>query len=371
MPIRVWDCQEELEAERADLLGAIEKVLRSGRLILGDSLQGLEEAFAAYCGVRFGVGVDNATNGLALALRALGIVEGDEVITVANAGIPTVSAIVTAGATPRFVDVDPTTHLMDVARIPDVTTGDTKAVVPVHLYGQCVDMTALRAAAASRGWRVVEDCAQCHGATQAGRRAGAMSDLSVFSFYPTKVLGALGDAGMVLTDDERLRDRLRRLRCYGMAEPDYAVEHGYNSRMDEIQAEILLRRLPTIEHRIACRQRIARRYQRLLAHTSLGLPQVAPDNRHVFYQYVVRHPERDRLLAALERRDIHLTVRYRWPAHLMPAYAGYGRGPGSLPHTEAAAREVFSLPMYPALPGDTQTSVCRALCESLGVPLGE
>ena len=193
MPIKVWDYLKEYEEEREDILAGIEKVFRSGRLILGDSVASFEQAFASYCGVRCGVGVDNGTNGLCLALKALGIGPADEVITVSNTAVPTVSAIVQAGATPRFVDIEPKGYLMDVTQVEDAITAKTKCILPVHLYGQCVDMNALDVLAERYGLKLLEDCCQSHGASQNGRKAGSMSDLAGFSFYPTKLLGGYGE----------------------------------------------------------------------------------------------------------------------------------------------------------------------------------
>jgi hypothetical protein len=235
MPINVWGYLREYEQERDDILAAVDRVFRSGQLILGESVRGFENEFATWCGTRFGIGVDNGTNALALALRAVAVNPSDEVITVSNTAAGTVVAIASVGARARFVDVDPTTYLMDPSRLEDAITPRTTCIVPVHLYGQCVDMNAVATVAGKWGLKVVEDCAQAHGATFEGRMAGSMSDAAAFSFYPTKVLGAYGDAGMVLTNDEHVAQRIRRLRRYGMEQDDYVVEVGQNSRLDEIR----------------------------------------------------------------------------------------------------------------------------------------
>jgi dTDP-3-amino-2,3,6-trideoxy-4-keto-D-glucose/dTDP-3-amino-3,4,6-trideoxy-alpha-D-glucose/dTDP-2,6-dideoxy-D-kanosamine transaminase len=365
MTIRVWDYLEEFEEERADLWEGIEKVFRSGRLLFGSSLREFETAFAAYCGVKHGIGVDNATNGLTLALRALGIGNGDEVITVSNTAVPTVSAIVATGATPRFVDIDRSSYLMNVDLVEAAITPATRCILPVHLFGQCADMTRLRDIARRRGLRVVEDCAQSHGAVHNGQKAGSLSDAAVFSFYPTKILGGYGDAGMILTNDEALKIRLTRLRFYGMENTYYAEENGYNSRMDEIHAEILLRKLARLDRYIAARRQIAARYHESLKGTSLILPDTAAGNVHAYYLYVCRHPERDGILAELAQRDIVLNVSYPWPIHIMRGYAFLGYREGCLPETEAAAKEIFSLPMYPSFREDSQNTVCQALKEVL------
>lgn len=366
MTIKVWDYLEEYEAERADLLAGIEKVFRSGRLILGDSGKHFEADFSAYCGVRHGVGVDNATNGMFLALKALGIGPGDEVVTVSNTAVPTVSAIVAAGATPQFVDIEPATYLMAVQLVEAVLTTNTKCILPVHLFGQCVDMDALQEISTRHGIALIEDCAQSHGATQRGRKAGSMSTLAVFSFYPTKPLGGYGDGGMVLTNDEQLAAKLRRLRFYGMENTYYAEEHGYNSRLDEVHAEILLRKLNRLDQNLSRRRELAWRYDKILAQTSLILPKTAPGNGHVYYVYVCRHKERERIIAELAKRDILVNVSYPWPIHTMRGYRYVGYKEGDLPETESAAKEIFSLPMYPYLSFEAQDKVCQALGEILG-----
>lgn len=366
MTIRVWEYLDEYAAEREQILAAVDRVFSSGRLILGESVRRFEAEFAAYCGVRHGVGVDNGTNAVFLALKALGVGPGDEVITVPNTAVPTVSAIVSAGATPRFVDIDPDTYLMDVSLVVAAVTSKTRAVVPVHLYGQCVDMDGLRAVAENHGLAVVEDCAQAHGALSRGRKAGAMSDAAAFSFYPTKLLGGYGDAGMVVTSDDETERKLRRLRYYGMHEEYYAEEHGYNSRLDEVHAEILNFKLGRLDDYIAARRDHAARYERLLADVDLKLPGTAEGNVHAYYVYVVRSPDRDRLLEELTRRGIELNVSYRWPIHTMRGYVGLGYSEGDFPRAEEAAREIFSLPMYPALTEEDQDTVCAALSELLG-----
>jgi aminotransferase EvaB len=365
MSIQVWDYRREYEAEREEILAGIDKVFRSGRLVLGPSVKAFEEAYAAWLGVAHGVGVNSGTDALFLALKALGIGPGDEVITVANTAIPTVSAIVAAGATPKFVDIDPATLLMDVKLLAAAVTPRTRCILPVHLFGQCADMKGVNAVAAKHGIRVLEDCAQCHGATQAGRKAGTMSDAACWSFYPTKILGTYGDGGMVTSADAALAARVRRLRMYGNEGTYYAVEHGYNSRLDELHAEILLRKLPRVEGYIARRRALAARYAEKLAGSGLQLTATAPDNFHAYYLYVVRHRDRDAILKALAAQDIHLNVSYPWPLHTMKAYAGLGGKEGDLPHTEAAAKEVFSLPMFPTLTDAEQDTVCDALLRIL------
>jgi aminotransferase EvaB len=364
MRIQVWDYRREYEAEREDLLAAVEEVFRSGRLILGPAVKAFEARFAAYCGVAHGVGVNSGTDALFLALKALGVGPGDEVITVANTAIPTVSAIVSAGAVPRYVDIDPETYLMDVSQLESRVSERTRCIVPVHLFGQCVDMDGVGRVAASHGLRVLEDCAQCHGASQRARRSGSFGDAAAFSFYPTKILGAYGDAGMVVTDDESTARHIRRLRMYGNEGTYYATEHGYNSRLDEMQAAILLRKCARLDGYVARRRELAARYDEALRDCGLQLPKAGTGNVHAYYLYVVRHPMRDRIIEALAQKEILVNVSYPWPVHTMKAYAALTRD-APLPATEAAAREIFSLPMYPSLRNDEQDWVCESLREIL------
>ena len=308
-------------------------------------------------------GVNSGTDALMLALRALDIRPGDDVITTSNTAIPTVSAIVTAGGTPRFVDIEPGTYLMDASQLESAITPRTRCIIPVHLFGQCADMDAVEMVATRHGIPVLEDCAQSTGAEYRGRKAGSMSRIAAFSFYPTKILGAYGDGGMAITSDPALAARLRRLRVYGTEGRYYAEEHGCNSRLDELHAEILRRKLRRIDASIDRRRELARRYDERLRESGLMLPVTRAGNRHVYHLYVVRHPARDAIMKALSAQGIATGIHYPWPIHLMPAYAHLGGGEGSLPETELAARQIFSLPMYPALASDDQDRVCDALRE--------
>ncbi len=363
MTIRVWDYQAEYANERAEILAAVDRVFGSGTLILGPSVRAFEQEFAAYCGSAHGVGVDNGTNAIFLALRALGVGPGDEVVTVANTAVPTVSAIVQAGATPRFVDVDEETALLRVDLLPAAITPRTRCVIPVHLYGQCVDMRALMDVTGPRGIAVVEDCAQAHGASADGRKAGSMGDLGTFSFYPTKPLGAYGDGGMVTTSDDDLDNRLRRLRFYGMESVYYSEGEGYNSRLDEVQAEILRAKLVRLDDYLARRRELASIYDRLLADSSVRPVRVGTPAEHAYYVYAVRHPRRDDIVAALRARDILVNISYPWPIHTMRGFAHLGYREGDLPATEAHAATVFSLPMYPTLEPAAVHEVCAALAQ--------
>lgn len=359
--INVWGYLKEYAETKDELLQVVTEVFESGTLILGQKGRDFEQAYSDYIGVKYGVGCDNGTNAITLALRAIGIGDGDEVITVSNTAIPTVSAIVTASATPVFVDIEPETYLMDVTKVEAAITPKTKAILPVHLYGQCVDMDPLLTIAREHHLYVVEDCAQSHGATYKGRKAGSMGDIATTSFYPTKILGGYGDGGMINTNDEEIAKRLRRLRFYGAEQTYYAIEHGYNSRLDEIQAAILLTKLPRIEQYIARRREIAALYQEGLADSGLILPREASYGRHTYYLYVVRHPQRDAIIERLHEQDIHVNISYPWPIHTMTAYQYLGYQTGDLPETEAAAKEIFSLPMYPSLTDEEVVRVIAAI----------
>ena len=370
--IKVWDYKKEYQNEKEESLAAVEAVFESGVLVFGPHLEEFEKKFANYCDCKFGVGVGNCTDALEIALRALKIGNGDEVITVSNTAVPTVSAIVSAGAIPVFVDVDEY-HLMDVSKIEGAVTEKTKCILPVHLYGQSVDMDSVAKLAHKYDLKTIEDCAQAHGATYKGKKVGSMSDAGAFSFYPTKVLGAYGDGGMITTNSEELSDASQRLRFYGMEKKKmssghwngkyYSLEHGMNSRLDELHAAILLKKLNHLDEYILTRCKIAKRYDNELSSTSMILPRERLDNKYVYYVYVVKHPKRDLFIEKLRERDIHVNISYPWPIHTMAGYEYLGWKDGDLPITERYANEIFSLPMYPTLTNDEQTEVINAVKE--------
>jgi len=364
MPINVWDYLREYDELRDDILAAVDRVFLSGRLILGQEGIKFEKEMAAYLGVAGGVGVNSGTDAIYIALAALGVKAGDEVITVPNTAVPTVSAIRTLGAKPVFVDIQDNDFLMDVGQVETTITSQTKAIVPVHLYGQCVDLDPLRAIAERHGLKVMEDCAQAQGALYKNRQAGSVGHASAFSFYPTKVLGAYGDGGMTLSDDEEIVRIARSLRFYGMETQYYSERHGYNSRLDEVQAAILSLKLPLINDWIERRRAIAARYDEGLAGTGLKLPRENAHSRHSYYVYVVEHPsDRDGVLERLAKRDINCNVSYRWPIHTMRGTADLGYREGRFPVAERKARHIFSLPMYPNLKDEEVDTVIATLKE--------
>jgi dTDP-3-amino-3,4,6-trideoxy-alpha-D-glucose transaminase len=342
-----------------ELSAAVERVLASGWYILGPELEAFEAELAAYHSVPYAIGVANGTDAIELALRALRIGKGAEVITVAHTAVATVCAVERAGATPVLVDIDETTYTMDPAAAAAAITPRTKAILPVHLYGHPAAMTALAGLAARHGLALIEDCAQAHGATVGGRRVGTIGQLGAFSFYPTKNLGAYGDAGAVITRDAGLAARLRRLRNYGQENRYHHAERGQNSRLDEIQAALLRVKLAHLDGHNAIRRRLARDYSRQL--TGVTTPVCRPEAEPVFHLYVVRHHQRDLLLKDLETKGIGTLIHYPVPVHLQEGYRDLGYPPGSLPVTEQTANEILSLPLYVGLAAETVASISDAV----------
>lgn len=348
-PIYVWSYLREYEQLREEILAAVDEVFRSGRLILGARVAQFEREVAYYVNLLSAVAVNSGTDALHLGLVASGIEAGDEVITVPNTAVPTVCAIVNAGATPVFVDINAEDYLIDAHQIVAAITSRTKAILPVHLYGQCCDMDRINAIAKQYGLFVLEDCAQSFGALQNGKFAGSHGDAGAFSFYPTKVLGGYGDGGAVGSNDADYIELLRSLRIYGMQGSYYSERHGFNSRLDEVQAAILSLKLPRIENWIERRRQIATRYSEGLKSTGLHLPSENSGNRHVYYLYVVEHPERDLVLQRLAEANIYCNVSYPFPIHTMRGYAYLGYRQGQFPVCEQTMGKVFSLPIVPHL----------------------
>jgi len=343
---------------------AIHKVLSNGRYILGEELEAFEEEFARYIGVSYGIGVGSGTEAIHLALRACNIGPKDEVVTVSHTAVATVAAIELAGATPVLVDIESDYFTIDPNKLEEIITPHTKAIIPVHLYGQPADLTPILNISYKKGIRIVEDCAQSHGAMYKGRRVGSWGDMACFSFYPTKNLGAFGDAGIVVTNDSALADRVRLLREYGWVERYISHNPGYNSRLDELQAAILRVKLPYLDVNNERRGTLADLYNHALDGTNLILPKCRPQSNHVYHLYVVRSQRRDALRACLKERSISTLVHYPVPVHLQPAYYGRFRGSNCLQGTEKVATEVLSLPIYPELTeSELQTVVAIRECE--------
>jgi dTDP-4-amino-4,6-dideoxygalactose transaminase len=340
------------DEHRPEIMAAIVRVLDSGIFILGEEVRALEQEFARHFGYPDAVAVANGTDAIVLALRALGIGSGDRVATVSHTAVATVAAIEMVGAVPVFVDITSDTYTMDPAALARTleTLDAVKAVIVVHLYGQPADVPAIVRTADRSGARVIEDCAQAHGAKLDGHFVGSLADAATFSFYPTKNLGAVGDGGMAVAKDPECTKKMRMLREYGWDRRYVSDLPGVNSRLDELQAAILRVRLPHLESGNRRRVEIAREYNRGLIDTGLILPSKRPGATHVYHQYVVRHPDRDFLKARLKEKGIGANVHYPLPVHRQPAYAGrLDIDPGGLDTTDAVAREVLSLPMYPEL----------------------
>ncbi|HQE99079.1 MAG TPA: DegT/DnrJ/EryC1/StrS family aminotransferase [Anaerolineae bacterium] len=359
--ILAFDLQRQYAALKTEVDAAIAGVLARGTFILGPEVVAFEREFAAYCGVAHAVGVGSGTEALHLALRACHIGPGDEVITVAHTAVATVAAIELSGARPIFVDLDPQRGTLDPSRLEAAITPRTRAVIPVHLYGCPAELTPILDIARRHRLRVIEDCAQAHGAGYEGRHVGSWGDLGAFSFYPTKNLGAYGDGGAVVTNDPELAERVRLLREYGWAERYVSHIKGLNSRLDELQAAILRVKLRHLEAWNARRRALAQHYGALLRDSGLQLPLDPPDGRHVYHLYVVRTPQREALRAFLREQGIGTLIHYPVPIHLQPAYADLGYGPRTLPETELAAAQVLSLPLYPELREDEVSAVCAAI----------
>jgi dTDP-4-amino-4,6-dideoxygalactose transaminase len=362
LPVPFLDLRAQHDPLRGEFLAAIAEVVDRSAFAGGPVVAKFEEEFAAYCQTRAAVGVGSGTEALWLALLAHGIGPGDEVITVPNTFMATAEAISYCGAKPVFVDVDERTYTLDPALLERAITPRTKAVIPVHLYGQMADMDPLMKIARRHRLLVIEDACQAHGAEYKGRRAGSIGHAGCYSFYPGKNLGAWGEAGAVVTNDRALADRIRILRDHGQERKYHHSCIGWNARMDGIQAAILRVKLKGLDRGNAARRAHARLYGELLAglaHVTVAPP--AAHGVHVYHLYVVRVPERDRVLQALAQRGIACGIHYPQPVHLQEAYRHLGLGPGSFPVVERCADEILSLPMYPELTPAQIKSVVREL----------
>ena len=364
-PIPQADPRAGYLAQKEALDAAATRVLAGGRYVLGPETQAFEREFAAYIGCRFGVGVASGTEALVVALKALQLEPTDYVATVSHTAVATVAAIELAGLHPLLLDIDPATCTLDArefARVLANPPGRVAAVIPVHLYGLAADLDAILDLARRHQVRVIEDCAQSHGALLSGKRLGSFGDIAAFSFYPTKNLGAFGDGGGVLTSDASLAARLVELREYGWRERYVSHLAGMNSRLDEMQAALLRPKLRRLDADNARRQAIAGAYDEGLRGLGLGLPARRARATHVFHQYVVRTPRRDALQEALKARGIGTNIHYPVPVHLQPAYRGrIAVGPSGLAESERAAKEVLSLPMFPQLDDEQVARVVAAM----------
>src|SRR5579859_84967 len=363
-PIPQFDLSAQYATIGAEVRAAVEHVLSTQQFVLGREGAALEEEIAALCGVAHGVGVASGTDALILALRACGVRAGDEVLLPTSTFVATGSAVSALGATPVFADVRPETYNLDPSGLERRVTPRTRAVIAVHLYGLAADMDALVAFAKARRLPLIEDCAQAIGAVYKGRRVGSFGDAACLSFYPTKNLGAYGDAGMIVTKSEEIAARLRALRNHGQTAKYLSSEPGWNSRLDEIQAAILRVKLRHLAEWQRARRSNAAEYTRLLEQVPGIMPPHEPEGcEHVYHQYTIRCERRDALQQHLATRKIGSTVYYPYPLHLQPLYAHLGHKLGDFPHAERAAREVLSLPMFPELRKNQIARAVEAISE--------
>ena len=358
------DLKAQYHSIKDEIDAAITRVLESSQFVLGNEVAAFEEEFAAYCGARYGIAVNSGTSALHLALLAAGIGPGDEVITVPFTFVATVAAIRYTGARPVFVDIEPRSYTMDVNQLEGAITEQTKAILPVHLYGQPSDMDPILEIAQRYGLTAIEDAAQAHGAEYKGRRVGSIGDLGCFSFYPSKNLGAYGEGGMVVTNNPDYARTLRMLRDWGQEHKYDHVLQGYNYRMDGLQGAILRVKLRHLEAWTEARQVHAARYDELLVDSGVQIPIVMPYSRHVYHIYAVHVPQRDALQQALQAQGIQTGIHYPIPVHLLEAHADLRYRSGDFPCAEQAASEVLSLPMFAELSSMQQESVAVAVRRS-------
>src|SRR5712691_7023977 len=355
------DLKAQYRAIKPEIDAAVLRVLESSEFILGSEVAGFEEEFAAYCGAKHAVGVNSGTSALHLALLAAGVGPGDQVISVPFTFVATTAAIRYTGATPVFVDIDPVTYTMDPNQVEAKVTPRTKAIVPVHLYGQTADMDPIMEIARKRNLVVIEDAAQAHGAEYRGHRAGAIGDLAIFSFYPGKNLGAYGEGGMVTTSNPEYARAIRMLRNWGSERKYHPVLKGYNYRMEGIQGAILRVKLRYLEQWTEARRAHAALYDKLLKGCGVTAPRVMADARHVYHVYGVLAPQRQALIDHLQLRQIQFGIHYPTPIHLMEAHADLGYQAGDFPRSEAIAGKVLSLPLYPEMTEQQVKTVSSAV----------
>ncbi len=363
MKVGVFTLKKQYEDIKDEIKGPIEKVMQSGGFILGEDVKLFEQEFSEYCGVEYGIGVNSGTDALFLACLACGIGKGDEVIVMPYTYIATTLAISMTGARPVFVDIDEETYNIDISKIESAITSKTKAILPVHLYGHPVDMDPLMEIAKKRGLKVIEDCAQAHGALYKNKKVGSFGDASCFSFYPTKNLGAFGDGGMVLTSSEKIKEKLVFLRDYGRKGRYEHIMKGYNSRLDTLQAAILRVKLRHLDEWDEKRRLNAALYTKLFKEKTSDVitPHEADYARHVYHLYPVRVKDRARVMEKLQDNGVRTLIHYPIPIHLQAAYNDLGHKKGDFPVSERCCEEILSLPMYPELMGEEIRYVVETL----------
>jgi dTDP-4-amino-4,6-dideoxygalactose transaminase len=361
--IQLVDLTEQYHSIKKEIDTAIHATLESGHFILGPVVLKFEESIATYLGVKYAIGLASGTDALVLALRALDIREGDEVIIPAYTFFATAGTVMSVGATPVFVDIDPVSYEIDTALIKDSITSRTKAIIPVHLYGHPANMDSILELARSHHLKVIEDNAQAFGATYQGKKTGSIGDIGCLSFFPTKNLGAFGDGGMVVTNDAALAERIRMLRTHGWKKKYYSEEVGYNSRLDALQAAILQVKLPHVDDWNEKRRDIAQRYSENLVHLGATVPIECDWGRHVYHLYIIRSERRSKLQAFLKERGIASEVYYPLPPHLSRPCRKFGYQQGDFPQAEQASHETLALPLYPELTFEQQDEVIAAVRE--------
>ncbi len=363
MKVNFVDLQTQFQELKDEILPAVESVMSRCAFILGDEVDDFEREFAAFCGVSECVGVASGCDALLWGIKACGIGPGDEIITVANTYIATALAVTMSGATPVLVDCLEDSFEIDPEAVAKAITDRTKAIIPVHLYGQAADMDAILALAEKRGLLVIEDAAQAHGATYKGRPCGPMGAVGCFSFYPGKNLGAYGDGGAIATNDPEIAEKVRMYRNYGQSKKYYHDVAGWNSRLDTVQAAVLGVKLKHLAKWNAARRANAESYTEGLKDTPLGLPVTVEGNEHIFHLYVVRSDKRDDLSDYLKQKEVYCGIHYPVPIHLQKAYADLGYAQGDFPVTEKVADEILSLPMHPNLSAEQVEFVCEGVRE--------
>ncbi|SHE96344.1 dTDP-4-amino-4,6-dideoxygalactose transaminase [Seinonella peptonophila] len=360
--ISLLDLKAQFETIREDIQAAAMRVLESGAYIMGSEVKALEEEVAAFCGVKHAIGVGNGTDALLLALKAQGIGAGDEVITTPFTFFATAEVIAELGATPVFVDIDPKTYNIDVKKIEAKITAKTKAIIPVHIFGQPADMDQIMEIAEKHHLFVLEDAAQAMGSTYQDKRIGNLGHAATFSFFPTKNLGGYGDGGMIVTNDDQLADTIRILRVHGSYPKKYYHNMlGYNSRLDALQAAMLRVKLPYLDQWNDARRQRAERYNQLLADTPLVTPFAAEQRKHIYHLYIVQAEERDELMAYLKEQGVSTGIYYPLPLHLQEVFKHLEYAEGSMPHAERAALRTFAIPLYPELSFDVMEQVANAI----------
>lgn len=363
MTIPPVDPKADYLAHKEEIDAAVRLVMERGQYILGEEVSLFESEFSGYIGAGFGIGVGSGTEALHLALMACGIGDGDEVITVSHTAVATVAAIEMCNAVPVFVDIDQDSYTINPEQIEMAVSKKTRAIVPVHLYGHPADMAGVTDIAKRHGLRVVEDCAQSHGASYRGHMTGSLGDIAAFSFYPTKNLGALGDGGMAVTGDPALAEKVRLLRQYGWRQRYISEIQGINSRLDEIQAAVLRVKLRYLKEAIQRRRVLAGIYDKTFVGSEVICPKTASGSEHAYHLYVIRISERDGLRDFLGKQGIGTLIHYPVPVHDQPAYRGRIRCSGDMRNTEKVAGEIVSLPMYPGLSSASVQKVADAVLE--------